>query len=77
MSHFNIILTSEASSRPTLYCKLSFLTENTLHLHHRTNHLMQFMEIMLFIYEAYKIHKHNVRQDAEFLTFKQVRYICW
>jgi hypothetical protein len=52
------------------------LTENTLHLHHRTNHLMQFMEIMLFIYEANKIDKYNVWQDAEFLMFTQVRYIC-
>jgi len=37
---------------------------------------MQFMEIMLFIYEANKIDKYNVWQDAEFLMFTQVRYIC-
>lgn len=36
-----------------------YLTENTLHLHHKTNQLMQFMEILLFMYESYKIHKYK------------------
>lgn len=36
---------------------------------------MQFMVILLFMYEAYEIHKYNVCKDAEFLMFKQERYI--
>lgn len=47
-----------------------YLKENTLHLHHKTNQLMQFMEIFLFMYEAHKIHKYNVWQDAEFLILQ-------
>lgn len=52
-----------------------YLTENTLHFHHKTNQLMQFMVILLFMYEAYKIHKYNACKDTEFLMFKQERYI--
>jgi hypothetical protein len=58
-----------------LYSKLWFLSNRKYTASPSQNKPVNAVYGNIVVYEAYKIHKYNVWQDAEFLMFKHVSYI--